>query len=244
LACASEITFPAAQIERGRCDVTVSYTVTDQKIILSPGGREQIAVGGASFFSTVSSDLEGNGTRKGVAAKLMVNPHDGLYYWLTAGSGPYELQVPSTTVTNTYSTRDNGMFVGGGVRKVLFPDTLFTPALAVEAGIRYDSYALDRLKQGSGTTQRIGAKLELTEIQAALLMSKAFRRFEPYGGLKIFRTYAQISDRETLQSVSGIKDNAGLFLGVRCKLYPREYVSLEAGFAGETSISAGLNVEF
>jgi hypothetical protein len=244
LAYASEIVIPATQIEDGKGSVVILYTRTDQKLLLRTSSRDQIVIGGNSYFSTVNNDLEGSGARETVAAKLMVNPHGGLYYWLSAGSGSYEMEIPSVTVKNRYATQDNGFTAGAGLRKILFPDTLFTPAIAVDLGVRYDAYDVSEFQSGAGVWQRISAKLELTEIQAALTISKVLHRVEPYGGLKVFRTYTRLSDRVSFGSISGIKDNAGLFLGARLKIYPKEFIVVEGNLIGETSFSAGWNVEF
>lgn len=244
LANASEIVLPASQITQGGGSLSIYYGHIDQKIDIQTNTRDRITVGGNSYFSEVTNTLESNGTKNAVAAKLVVNPYSGLYYWLKAGSGSYELEVPSVTVKNTYSTLNNGLNVGAGIRKVLFPDTLFTPAIALDFGITYDMYAMDVLKQGGAPHQKIATKLELTELQAAVTVSKIIKRFEPYGGMKIFRTYMKLSDRDSLDSVNGVKDNAGIFLGAKYRFYPHEALALEGSFIGETSYTVSWNIEF
>jgi len=244
LTYASEIVIPATQIGEGKSSVAISYTRTDQKLLLRTSSRDQVVIGGSSYFSTVNNDLEGSGARATVAAKLMVNPHSGLYYWLSAGSGSFEMEIPSVTVNNRYAAQDNGFNASAGLRKILFPDTLFTPAIAVDMGVRYDAYDVAEFQSGAGARQRISAKLELTEVQAALTVSKVLYGVEPYGGIKVFRTYTRLSDRGSFDSVSGIKDNAGLFAGARLEIYPKEFIVVEGSLIGETSFTAGWNVEF
>jgi hypothetical protein len=243
LAYASEIVFPASQIPEGSASLSIVYDHSDQKLNIQTSSRDQVTVGGFSYFSQVSNNFECQGKQSDVTVKLLCNPHSGLYYWLKAGSGSYELEIPSATVKSIYSTLDNGYTAGAGVRKILFPDTLFTPAIAVDLGITYDSFELNALQQGS-QQHKVSTKLELTEVQAALTVSKILHKFEPYGGIKVFRTYTRLTDRDSLDSVNGLKDNAGIFLGARLKFLPKEALIIEGSLVGETSITAGWNIQF
>ena len=243
LAYASEMAFPASQIEKGGASLSIYYDHSYQKVNFETSGRDQISVGGLSYFSQVSNTLESNGTKNGVAAKLLVNPFAGWYYWVKAGVASYELEVPSVTVNNTYTTQDNGMNFGAGIRSVLFPDTLFTPAIALDVGVNYDAYDVNVFQQ-NGNRQKVATKLELTEVSAALTVSKIFKTFEPYGSVKVWRTYTRLSDKDTLESLSGSKDNAGIFVGSTIKVHPHESFILEGSFIGETSFVAGWNLSF
>jgi hypothetical protein len=244
LAYPSEIILPASQVQKGAGVFSFYWSQSDQDLSLQVDSRDKITVGSNSFFSNVTSDFSCKGRAMSLLAKVEFNPFDGFYYWLKAGSGSYELEIPSSSVKNKLSGQDYGSIVGFGMRSQLFPDTIVTPGVALEFGGTYSAYDLDIFRSGGDPKQLVSDKLELFEAQGACIISKKLRKFEPYGGLKVFRTYAVLADKANMASVSGGKDSAGLFAGTRIYVHQKESVVLEGNFVGETSFSLGWNMDF
>lgn len=244
LAYPSEVVFPASQVQKGGASFALYWSQSEQDISLQVDSRDRITVGNNSFFSNVTSDFGCKGRARSLLVKAEFNPFDGFYYWLKAGSGSYELEIPSWTVKNTLSGQNYGSVAGFGMRSQLFPDTIVTPGVALELGGTYSSYEMDVFRQDASAKQAIADRLELFEAQGACIVSKKMRKFEPYGGIKVFRTYAVLTDRVNMSSVSGGKDSAGIFAGTRLYVRPKEALTLEGNFIGETSFSLGLNMDF
>jgi hypothetical protein len=97
---------------------------------------------------------------------------------------------------------------------------------------------------GEASPQRINDILEFFDIQADVEISKRLSRFEPYGGVKVWRTDITLTDRESLKSVGGVKDSAGIYAGCKLYVYPFESLTLEGSAFGEYSISIGWNIAF
>ncbi|MBN1824494.1 MAG: hypothetical protein JW803_09270 [Endomicrobiales bacterium] len=241
---ASELLFPAAQIEKGKGSIVVFVENSSEKLNFSLSSTERITVSGNSYFSNVTNDIESDGKSGFFGVKAIVNPHDGFYYWLKAGAGSYELELPSDTVKNKLSSGTRGIVFGMGARKRLVPETIVTPAASLDLGLTYSNYGLDSFVPGGGPAYRIDDTLEITEFQLGFILSKTFGKMEPYGGIQVSRKHAMLKDNAGLANVSGIKDSAGLILGFRCRAFEKEFFVFEAKLLQDTAVSAAWNVEF
>jgi hypothetical protein len=244
LAGAFEIVIPAAQIEEGKGSISVYYTQSRKDLRLTINSKDQITVGGNSYYSQVSNDLETKSENSAVTAQFISNPWSGFYYWARIGIGNYSIEIPSVTVTNRLTGSSNGWRAGIGMRKLLFPDTIVSPAFSLEAGLVYSRYPLQSMQSGTGVAIPVSNSVELTEVQAALLMSKKFSGIEPYGGLKVFKDYLMLQDETSTGCVSGTKDNVGVFGGAKIYVYPHEALIVEGSMLGESSITVAWNVAF
>lgn len=244
LAFSSEIIFPASQLEKGKLQISLYGSMTKKDLTLSASNREQISVGQLNYFSQVTNEFDVQTLANNVTAKLLINPADGLYYWMKAGTGSFELEIPSVTVKNKLSTQQNGLIIGLGVRKRLIPDTIVTPAAAVELAINYSKFNLDKFRSGSDAPVLIPNVLEDLELQIGFIVSKKIDNFEPFAGLKILRDFVRIYDSSDLSEISGVKDNVSLSLGSKIKVFSQESLLIEANFIGENSFTIGWNVAF
>jgi hypothetical protein len=242
LICASEVALPAAQIESGKCSFFVLNSFSSEKLNFKVESRDEIKVGNNSYFSQVTNDLESDGAMNAVLAKLVINPDNGLYYWLKAGIGAYNLEIPSLNAKNKLSGQDKGWLCGFGARKLLFPDTLVSPAIAFDLGITRAEYGIDTFRSGSSAPVAVSNRLDITELQAGFVVSKKIKRVEPYGGLKVYRKTVMLSDKTGFSNVSGTKDGAGVFLGVRLNFHRYEALVIEGSLGGDTDFSVGLNI--
>lgn len=243
LSLASEVMMPAAQIDKGHGYIIFLYDHTREKINLTVSGRNSVTAGANTFVSDVRNDLTCPGEAHRAIAKVVLNPHDGLSYWLKAGVGSYEIEIPSQTVKNALSSDPHGYIFGIGLKKRLLPDTIVTPALSFELGAERSVYALHRMDT-AGQTTRIDGTLILDELAASVTLSKAFRTVETYGGVNVQRTMTTLRDESALQSISGTNDGAGMFLGAVLKIYPHESIVLEGRYADELRMSAGYRIDF
>lgn len=242
---AAEIAVAPTQIAVGGLNVSAYYGIAEEKVNLQVNGRDEIQISGdVSYLSDVSNVLECPARARRVMLKGMFNPHGSLNYWLTAGAGYYELQVPSQSVKNTFSGQAPGVIIGLGFRSILFPDTIVTPSVSFEAGVLYGYYAFDSIVTGNEIARPVNDIFERAEIQAAVLAGKKLRNFEIYGGFKVMHTAVVLKDKATLGSVSGSRDSAGATAGVKLHLYPKESFFVEGSLAGENAIAAGWNIEF
>jgi len=240
----SEVVFPATQLEKGGVSLAVFYGNTAEKLDFNVNSRDQIKVGNNSYFSEVSSDLESDGTSRGVYAKLMFNPANGLYYWLKAGLAGYSLDIPSSLAKNNLTCQNSGWVYGIGARKLLFPDTIVTPAVAIDFGFNYAIYGMDTFRAGGSDPVAVNDKLEIIETQADLVVSKKINIVETYGGLKVYNKAATLTDKSGFANVSGTRNDAGLFFGVKVNYYKQEALLIEGSFIGETNFTAGINIKF
>jgi len=220
------------------------YQTYNDKLDFIISQKNVINVGPLSYLSGSQTDIESNSNAAGMCAQLMFNPNNGLYYWLKAGVAGYELDIPSLSVTNKLSGQEQGWVCGAGARKLLFPGTIVTPAVAIDAGFSYYSFGFDCLRSGDAAPVSVNERLEILETQADIVISKRIKKVEPYGGLKVYRKMAALTDKPSFSNVSGIKDNAGLFFGLKFDFYQYEALVLEGSFIGDTSFSAGINIGF
>lgn len=244
LISADELVFPAAQIEQGKGMVSFYLNRSDENLSLKITNREEIRIGGNSYFSDVSNDLEAEGRGEAAIVKVIVNPWSGFYYWLKAGSGSYELEIPSVTVRNRLSGMNHGVIAGMGIRSLLFPETIVTPALALDFGVNYRKYDFNTLQPEGGQKSVIQNTFEITDLQAAVLISRKSKGIEPYGGVKVSRSYVTLSDVPSLGKISGSKDTAGVVIGTHLYPFPHESLFIEGVFSEKTSYSVGWKIDF
>lgn len=244
LTYSSEIMFPATQIETRLGSLAVYSANSEKKFNFQVKSDDEIKAVGYSIFKNVTNDIESSGKGSSITAKYIVSISAKRSLWLKAGLGNYEIELPSTTVKNNLSGGEQSYIFGVGYRSRLFPDTIVSPAISVEFGVNYESYKLNKLKQSDSVSYAIDKKLELLNMQAAVVVSKRIPFIEPYGGLKVFRTNATITDNLNSVSASGIRDNASLFLGAKADLFDKQALMVEVSFVGETTLAAGWNIYF
>lgn len=218
----------------------------DVNFTVKRGQIEPFKIGDTTYIHTSPTESETNFESDlfsgGAGIKATVNPFDGLYYWLKCSYGTMELEIPSLEGLNRFS----GSFswsLSLGLRKLLFPDTLVTPALSFDAGVGFSKVEFDRVE----TPQRllpIQTVLSNLEYQIAIIGSKRIKRFEPYGAIEVVRNHSELNDLKNLSKVSGYKDSVGITAGLKFNFYDRESVVIEAGFLGDRYISAGFNLSF
>ncbi len=251
----TELVGSATQLGKQKVHAEIYYRhMARQDLSLAFGGSGSVNVNGSTLTSTslTEADIEGSG--EGMMGKVSVQPFDnGLRYYIVGGFGTYDLKVPSGSLSNTFSTDNPGMVIGGGIKYTLVPYTIVSPALSVDLSAVHSRYALTKFRSGDGKlTGDTGYLLTIFEIQAALTLSKKFifklgdgrATFDPYLGMKIIRNRVNADNLSTGSHQSGTKVGWAPFFGFKFKPFPLEGLVLEGSLFNETSASVGLTLGF
>lgn len=194
------------------------------------------------------ADVEAESWSTRGALKLLHQPWEGLQYYAWVGSGDFSLRIPSATVANTLEGDRRGWSYGLGVRAVLNPDTVVTPAITLDLGVSRARHRLDRLDQQSAGSSRVAMEMDLRVYQASLEASHRFplggARFylEPYGGLRYERLESRLTDLNLGSREGGAKSTTTPFLGLAVPLYERERIVAEASFVNGIVFGVGLEI--
>lgn len=180
--------------------------------------------------------------------KLVWQPWERFQYYATYGIGEYSLQVPSTTISNVLSGDSRGQIYGAGMKASIVPDTVVTPAVALDVSMTRSVYDFNREAPGGGSGN-ITQRLELMTYLVALEASHLFEieenfKVEPYGGLKWSRIQADLKDLVSGGHAGGQTDTVSPFIGVRIPASDHEAFFAEASFVGGTHYGAGLELRF
>ncbi|MBU2567833.1 MAG: hypothetical protein KJ967_03540 [Elusimicrobia bacterium] len=234
---ASETMDTARQIEKGKARVVFYNSSFKNSPVLKVRGTGNVRITqGYEYATDYETEVNCSGYGNQTVLKVSYNPFEGLIWWGKIGSADYRLDVPSTSYISTSLVSSSpGLMSGIGARYLIFPETVVTPALGADFSLTLSEIRFDRAYQ---------LRFETAEGQIAFIISKTMSVFEPYGGIKVYRSYSKITDTQTFESTSGYKDNVNLFGGVRVKLYRYEWLIVEGNFIGETGISAGVGLGF
>jgi len=195
---------------------------------------------------TINCKAEGNSA----ILKIEINPFDELYWWTKIGSENYSLEIPLLEGKNKLDTLSGGLIVGLGTKYQIFPETIVSPGICIDFGLTVSEYKFEKYYPYGMAPIIINNKLESTEGQMTLFMSKSLvssdkkLEIEPYFGLKIFRNFNRITDMVTLKQAQGITDGIGIFLGSQLKIFPMEWIIFELGLLNEMTLSVGFGYGF
>lgn len=239
---AMEILLPARQVETA--STVFAWFQSQRDFTLRSNENEKISIGSLSYVSNVSKEVTVRTSNNGVIAKMLFQPHDTLVYWVGANSTAYEIEIPSFSHKNLIRSQVPGWCVSAGMRHILMPDTIVSPALSIEAGISHSRTPVAVLYAGSSAGRIIDNVFSVTEYHIGVGTSKKYSHVEPYGGVMISRAHAVMRDNAEAVEIGGYRDTVNAILGLR--LYPFQHESLicEASFVGESSFSIGWNIDF
>lgn len=198
--------------------------------------------------STGETPAEGAG--QAAVVKVSYQPYDNVQYYATLGTGRYSLKVSSLSRTASLTGDRPGFIYGVGARGLLFPDTIASMALAVDAGVTLERYFFNR-NSGGVTAAQVNVKnrLDLLQLQLALQASRRYElggrwKAEPYGGVKWVRTQASLKDLDSGDRFTGATDAVRPFLGLSLPFAENENLFGEASFVKGYEYAAGLAVRF
>ena len=222
---------------------TLNFTTNDSGACTAPGG--------ASFSCGQSGTVAAKGSGGAGMMKLVWQPWERFQYYANYGVGSYSMSVPSATVSNVLTGATVGQIFGAGLKASIVPDTLVTPAIALDAGITQSLYNFNRRFPGGtpGANNNIDQRLSLMTYSVAVESSHLFTidenwKLEPYGGIKWTRVQADLKDLGDGSHAGGQTDTVTPFLGLRVPVEDHEAFFAEASFVDGYHYGGGLELRF
>jgi hypothetical protein len=220
----------------------VNFTTNDSGTCTVPGG--------ASFACGQGGTIAAKGSGGAGMLKLVYQPFDRIQYYAVYGVGQYSMSVPSTTVTNVLTGDGYGQIYGGGLRSTIIPDTIVSPAIALDLSMTQSVYNFNRSYPGvpPGGAD-INQRLTLLTYQFSVEASHVFVvdadwKLEPYGGMKWVRVQADLKDLGDGSHSGGQTDTLTPFLGLRIPVEGHEAFFAEASFVDGYHYGGGLELRF
>ncbi|HVA67029.1 MAG TPA: hypothetical protein VNK24_08920 [Elusimicrobiota bacterium] len=241
----------ARQETPGSWQLSVYYQgVSDQNLNfnLSGGSGSCQSSNGVNFACGQSGTLSVHGSGDAGLIKAVYQPWDGFQYSAAVGAGYYSLSVPAVNATQNYSGAAAGPVFSLGVQDVIFPDTIVTPAVAVNAGFSGAMYPLDRMNDSAGNVSAVNDTLTLLEYQLGVEASHVFPldgwKVEPYGGVRWYRVDADLKDATLGSHSGGFRDTLAPVAGLRIPTSDHEGLFAEAAYVGGFQYGGGLSLRF
>lgn len=207
--------------------------------------------GAVSFACGQAGDVEAKGSGGAGLVKIVWQPWERFQYYAHFGVGDYSLSVPSTTISNLLTGDSRGLIYGAGIKASVVPDTIVTPAIALDLSLTQSNYNFNRRFPGGtpGASGNIDHRLILMTYQFAVEASHLFTldehwKLEPYGGIKWTRVEADLKDLVDGAHAGGKQDTASPFLGLRVPAGDHEAFFAEASFVDGYHYGAGLELRF
>jgi hypothetical protein len=222
---------------------TLNFNTNDSGTCTAPGG--------ASFACGQSGTVSAKGTGGAGMMKIVWQPWERFQYYAMYGVGDYSVSVPSTTVTNVLTGDSHGQIYGAGLKASIVPDTLVTPAIALDLSIAQSLYNFNRRFPGGtpGVSNNISQRLTLMTYQFAVESSHLFVldaqwKLEPYGGIKWTRVQTDLKDLGDGSHAGVQTDTLTPFLGLRVPVEEHEAFFAEASFVDGYHYGGGLELRF
>jgi hypothetical protein len=191
-----------------------------------------------------STDLDFDEEHEASNVALTLHPGEHMQYRFLYGVlRNYELEIGSSTFVNTHESQSDGHQFGFGTRWNASPVTPVSLGVAVDLSYVRRTVDFEKLTS-NGTTSALNERFEQDEFQAAVNVGKRWAKLEPYGGLKTNYVKTRILDRATQSDLHGSKIGFSPFVGLKWEFFEKESLMLEASFADEEALSAGLNIQF
>jgi hypothetical protein len=203
-----------------------------------------VSGGPATIFSDTNAEVTGTQTQSNIVTVINHRPRDGFNYRLKAGLvRDFELEFSSGSDTNRLRSTSYGFIWGAGLRWNLTQATQVSTAFAIDLSFTETLARLDRFESGS-QVMPASTNVRKDEYQGALMASRRFQKWDPYGGLKLALLESRLEDTATKERVSGRTDVVSPFVGLKYDVFDGESLVIEASFVDEKAISAGLTVKF
>lgn len=236
----------ARQMQEGSLKILIFHqSMEDQELNFRIGGPGVSSTGpaGGFFPSASSGNSPAQGDQNAIGFKVMYQPWENLQYYATATAGHFVLRTSSLTTVNTLSGDRIGFGYGFGIKAVVAPDSVVTPAFAVDLGLSRSRYFLSRM-DGGGTGGGTNQRFDLFQYHVAIEASHQFKKFEPFGGVRWTRLTSHMKDLSDFSRISGYKDVTTPFVGVRVPVFKHESLVAEASFIDGLQIGVGLELKF
>jgi len=246
--------------------------VQDQTVKFNVGtGGSCTSANGVNFLCNQNGNVDAKGAGGAGMVKVIYQPWENIQYYAAFGMGDYSLAVPSATINNTLTGDNPGTIMTAGLKAVIYPDTMVTPAIAVDLSVSNSRYAFNRSYASDGSSyNNIDQRLNLMQYQVAVEASHVFTlrdadaasdekeaekaglaalsgqgfKIEPYGGLKWVRIQSDLKDLNDGTHSGGQQDTVTPFLGLRIPVSKNEGLFAEAQFVDGYAYAAGLDLRF
>ena len=232
---------------RGEQGRDVTFNVAGSGACSTPAGGVNPQV---PFTCDSQGKVPAEGSGQAAVARLTWQPFDHAQYYLTLGTGKYSLHVASLTTVTSLTGDRPGWIYGFGARANVFPETIASTAIALDANVTWEKYWFNRSQpQPRPALANIKERLDLMKLQVAIEASRRFEfdgrwKVEPYGGLKWLRTQAWLKDLDSGDRFGGADDMVSPFLGVNLPWSDNESLWGEASFVKGFEYATGLAVKF
>ena len=260
----------ARQLPAGSLKILAYYQgEQDQTVKFNAGSSGSCSSqNGINFVCNQSGDVDAKGAGGAGLVKVIYQPWENVQYYAAFGMGDYSLSVPSVTLANTLTGDNPGTILTAGLKAVLYPDTLVTPAIAVDLSVSRSRYAFNRVYPAAtpGANNSIDQRLDLMQYQVAVEASHIFTlqdadeksdekaglvarrgvgfKLEPYGGVKWLRLQSDLKDLMDGSHTGGQQDTVTPFVGLRIPFSRNEGVFAEAQFVDGYVYAAGMELRF
>jgi hypothetical protein len=231
---------------RGEQARDLTFSVGGTGACASPAGT----LPAVPFTCESTGDVPAEGSGQAALARLAWQPFDNVQYYLTLGTGKYSLHVASLTSVTSLTGDQPGWIYGVGTRANIFPESIASTAIAVDASATWERYTFNRSQpQPRAALVSVKDRLELMKLQLAVEASRRFEfdgrwKVEPYGGLKWLRTQAWLKDLDSGDRFGGVNDMVSPFLGLSLPWSDNESLWGEATFVKGFEYATGLAVRF
>jgi hypothetical protein len=244
----------ARQESSGSLKITGYYEgVQNQTLNFTTNGSGTCSTGGpspVSFACGQNGTIAAKGNGGAGMMKISWQPWERFQYYAMYGVGDFSMSVPSTTVTNALTGDAHGQIYGAGFKASIVPDTIVTPAIALDLSMTQSVYNFNRIFPGTpGVGGDISQRLTLMTYQFAVETSHLFildetYKLEPYGGIKWTRVQTDLKDLGDGSHAGGQTDTVTPFLGLRVPVEEHEAFFVEASFVDGYHYGGGLELRF
>lgn len=224
---------------------TLNFTTNDSGICKAQ------APSVATFACGQSGTTAAKGDGGAGMMKIVWQPYERFQYYAMYGVGDYSLSVPSTTIANVLTGDSHGQIYGAGLKASIVPDTIVSPAIALDLSMTQSVYNFNRIFPGGtpGASNNISQRLTLLTYQVAVETSHLFTldehwKLEPYGGVKWVRVQTDLKDLGDGSHSGGQTDTVTPFAGLRVPVEDHEAFFAEASFIDGYHYGAGLELRF
>lgn len=251
LAGAQTLAGSARQLEPGSWQVTPYYQGADNMDLRFRVNSSGPCAGGGgtnpAFPCGGVSDVTGKADLSNAVVKVLVQPWDRMQYYVFGGAGTLSLSLPNG---NVLTSERLGHLVGAGVKAQLMPDTVVSPAIALDASFGWHRYRFTEVSPAAAPA--IDQRLDIYQYQVAVIASHRFElgqkaSVEPYGGLKWLRSHSWLKDQRNAgggSRIGGIQDTFSPFVGLQAPVFEHETIFAEASFVDGVHYAAGMQVRF
>jgi|GEM_PF-5468577 hypothetical protein len=238
---ASRIFSPPAQISAKSVNLGVWAASGGDELSLTATRANRIDVGGIKYESLSETIFEVTRRTAGVGAQAVYNPSDAMDFVFSGFTGTQELGVATVSGENVLSGDSSA--VGFGLRKVVQPGTLVTPAVTIAYSADFSRARLESMK-ADGVVSSVNAVFTTAEYSVAATFSKKSDIYETWTSVKVARIYSELADRAVFEKISGMRDRASLSAGLKINFRPEESLFVEAGLAPVRYAAIGISVGF